>query len=368
MDKKTLSHYGWIVVLILVISVLLALATPFGEYVGKGIVSIATGFKNSLDKEASVEKITENKENVDTLLNGEFIITDKQGSEDCYVYQVNNIYDAYSLTLSETSPELNDKYFRCIRYVDIEENDEVQEMFYLVKENNLSSTEQKQGISYYLLSLVNETDYTDTVSSLGSVQLDTYNLLKSSKGTVNEELYEDVELIAVEKDGYVDVLLTKANVKLYTVDVLYGKGTLSAYEFLEIEGQKFCIDRKIARAFDEMKYHKINTPDDVDLEAIQKICYVIEQNKVDSLEYKAVSQIMIYKALEPNVDFTGWTKLYVGTDYVALYEDLTSQYENLTEFDKYDIQFYEYHSNKPANMGENGGFQRLMGYTVPKYE
>ena len=34
MDKNTLSNYGWIVVLILVLSVLLALATPFGTYIG----------------------------------------------------------------------------------------------------------------------------------------------------------------------------------------------------------------------------------------------------------------------------------------------------------------------------------------------
>ena len=29
MDKETLSHYGWIVILVLILSVMMALATPF---------------------------------------------------------------------------------------------------------------------------------------------------------------------------------------------------------------------------------------------------------------------------------------------------------------------------------------------------
>jgi hypothetical protein len=36
MDKSTLSNYGWVVIVTLVLAVMLALATPFGEYVGKG--------------------------------------------------------------------------------------------------------------------------------------------------------------------------------------------------------------------------------------------------------------------------------------------------------------------------------------------
>ncbi len=43
MDKETLSNYGWIVVLILVLSVLIALATPFGQYVKLGIESTTQG-------------------------------------------------------------------------------------------------------------------------------------------------------------------------------------------------------------------------------------------------------------------------------------------------------------------------------------
>lgn len=44
MDKNTLSHYGWIVVLILILSVLLALATPFGKFVGKAFEATYVAF------------------------------------------------------------------------------------------------------------------------------------------------------------------------------------------------------------------------------------------------------------------------------------------------------------------------------------
>lgn len=44
MDKNTLSHYGWIVVLILILSVLLALATPFGKFVARGFEATYVAF------------------------------------------------------------------------------------------------------------------------------------------------------------------------------------------------------------------------------------------------------------------------------------------------------------------------------------
>ena len=44
MDKNTLSHYGWIVVLILILSVLLARATPFGLFVARGFEATYVAF------------------------------------------------------------------------------------------------------------------------------------------------------------------------------------------------------------------------------------------------------------------------------------------------------------------------------------
>ena len=69
MDKETLSHYGWIVVLILVLSVMLALATPFGDYVGNGVVSIARGFVGTGNTALSDDNIDNLGNKYDDMLN-----------------------------------------------------------------------------------------------------------------------------------------------------------------------------------------------------------------------------------------------------------------------------------------------------------
>lgn len=43
MDKETLSNYGWIVILVLVLAVMLALATPFGNFIVSAIKSTTQG-------------------------------------------------------------------------------------------------------------------------------------------------------------------------------------------------------------------------------------------------------------------------------------------------------------------------------------
>ena len=43
MDKETLSNYGWIVICVLVLAVMLALATPFGTFVADAIKSTTQG-------------------------------------------------------------------------------------------------------------------------------------------------------------------------------------------------------------------------------------------------------------------------------------------------------------------------------------
>ena len=45
MDKSTLSNYGWIVIVTLVLSVMLALATPFGGYVGRAVSNVIKYYK-----------------------------------------------------------------------------------------------------------------------------------------------------------------------------------------------------------------------------------------------------------------------------------------------------------------------------------
>ena len=43
MDKETLSNYGWIVILVLVLAVMLALASPFGNFVATAVKSTTKG-------------------------------------------------------------------------------------------------------------------------------------------------------------------------------------------------------------------------------------------------------------------------------------------------------------------------------------
>ena len=43
MDKETLSNYGWIVICVLVLVVMIALATPFGSFVSEAVQSTTKG-------------------------------------------------------------------------------------------------------------------------------------------------------------------------------------------------------------------------------------------------------------------------------------------------------------------------------------
>lgn len=37
MDKETLSNYGWVVICVLVLVVMIALATPFGKFIAEAV-------------------------------------------------------------------------------------------------------------------------------------------------------------------------------------------------------------------------------------------------------------------------------------------------------------------------------------------
>ena len=43
MDKETLSNYGWIVIAVLVLAIMIALATPFGDYISSAVKSTTAG-------------------------------------------------------------------------------------------------------------------------------------------------------------------------------------------------------------------------------------------------------------------------------------------------------------------------------------
>jgi hypothetical protein len=71
MDKETLSHYGWIVILTLILSVLLALGTPFGKFVAQGTGSILKGYTNTNNKVLSNEHIDNLEQELEDYLNSD---------------------------------------------------------------------------------------------------------------------------------------------------------------------------------------------------------------------------------------------------------------------------------------------------------
>ena len=59
MDKQTLSHYGWIVIVVLVLAVMIAFATPFGTYVGDAVVATTKGFGSITEHNLNEDSIKE---------------------------------------------------------------------------------------------------------------------------------------------------------------------------------------------------------------------------------------------------------------------------------------------------------------------
>ena len=58
MDKSTLSNYGWIVIAVLVLSVMIALATPFGSYIEQGVRSTTQGLFDTSEKALNIVGMT----------------------------------------------------------------------------------------------------------------------------------------------------------------------------------------------------------------------------------------------------------------------------------------------------------------------
>ena len=69
MDKQTLSNYGWVIILTLVLAVMIALATPFGTYVGDGVVSIVRGYTQTSDTVIDEENISAKSQQWENKLN-----------------------------------------------------------------------------------------------------------------------------------------------------------------------------------------------------------------------------------------------------------------------------------------------------------
>jgi hypothetical protein len=64
MDKETLSNYGWIVICTLVLAVMLALATPFGEFIRDGVWSTTNGLNDTLNKNMEIVGLNGSDEDI----------------------------------------------------------------------------------------------------------------------------------------------------------------------------------------------------------------------------------------------------------------------------------------------------------------
>lgn len=50
MDKETLSNYGWVVICVLVLVVMIALATPFGKFIAEAVKNTTQGLFGASSK------------------------------------------------------------------------------------------------------------------------------------------------------------------------------------------------------------------------------------------------------------------------------------------------------------------------------
>lgn len=50
MDKETLSNYGWVVICVLVLVVMIALATPFGKFIASAVKNTTKALFNVTSK------------------------------------------------------------------------------------------------------------------------------------------------------------------------------------------------------------------------------------------------------------------------------------------------------------------------------
>lgn len=90
MDKETLSHYGWLIIVLLCMTIIIMLATPFGNYVGVVTQNWSEGLQGkgeNIDKESLKEEMNDqflgdsggNKVNISGKNNNIIYIADVNG-------------------------------------------------------------------------------------------------------------------------------------------------------------------------------------------------------------------------------------------------------------------------------------------------
>lgn len=144
----------------------------------------------------------------------------------------------------------------------------------------------------------------------------------------------------------------------YTIVETEGKGMMRTFKY-ENGDYVYCVDMERKRPLVDSQYKEIETPDDVDISNIQKAIYVINSYAEDTYQFRAVAQCFLWTIIE-NDDCSNKLIQFVNLDRDsarATYDAMLDKYNTLTEFEEYDIQFYE-HSLEPDVC------QRLIGYVV----
>lgn len=96
MDRNLVTNYGFIAVTVVVISVILMLATPFGDYIGEAYVSYVTGAQDTMDSKLD--------EGFDEQVNQ----YNKEMNEGQFVNYVDaGLYKSVNFNFDTTSPNYN---------------------------------------------------------------------------------------------------------------------------------------------------------------------------------------------------------------------------------------------------------------------
>ena len=158
MDKETLSNYGWIVICTLVLAVMIALATPFGEYVKDAVWSTTNGLNDTLNKNMEIAGLSgssddEGADNSYTFYPTEMGLLEQSFElKEGYVYNIDILYnDGTTKTIKAMAcyqekgvigiyNEFDDGYFVLYNNYDIIETD------------NGSMPAYTEGKSIYVLS------------------------------------------------------------------------------------------------------------------------------------------------------------------------------------------------------------------------
>ena len=112
MDKETLSNYGWIVICILVLAIMIALATPFGQFVANGVQVTVDGLTEVLNKSKSIAGLdndgNDNIENNAPITPLDHTVTFLVNGE---VYEVLSVKEGHSVNAPATNPNQEGSFF-----------------------------------------------------------------------------------------------------------------------------------------------------------------------------------------------------------------------------------------------------------------